>query len=932
MSEYPILDRALRWSGVLHRKTDADPAFRQWLANAATHAVTRPIIMHWFTEIGARASESTAGSPDARHVLRQLRKRVFFTLMVRDIGGIAPLREVVTAMTALADLAVGEAYKRVVDELAARHGVPTDPGTGLPQEMLIIGMGKLGGRELNVSSDIDLIMLYGEEGETNGRRPISHHEFYGLVTRRMMPVLSEIDADGQVFRTDLRLRPDGDAGPLAWSLDALENYLVLQGREWERYAWLKARILPCRAFADSDASGQRRQLVALHRPFVYRKYFDFDALAALRKLRERIRVDWQRRALTHNGIDSRRNIKLGSGGIREVEFVVQLTQLIRGGRMPSLQQANLLGALRRQRKAGVLAAADAQRLEAAYIFLRRTEHMLQYREDEQTHLLPQEPSRRAALADAMGMTGGDFEETLAGHRSFVAQAFRNAFHTAGMADDDRASGDPAGIAMRHRMAPCSATPDAGNAAGDLTEAARADIERRVSALLDSHRIRSLPRTSHQRVEALIPGIILAARKTDEPPQTATRLLDLVEQIAQRSAYLALLAEYPETLARVARIVGASSWAAQFLRRYPILLDSLIEWRSLLEPVDFGQTARQLHDDLSACLLPDGTSDVEQQMNLMRDVQRQVSFQLLAQDLEGALSVEKLADQLSALADMLLAETLGRVWPLVQPKGQPAGTLAPPRFAIIAYGKLGGKELGYASDLDLVFLYDDPREDATEIYSRLVRRITSWLATMTSSGRLYEIDLRLRPDGDAGLLAASLEAFTQYQLRQAWPWEHQAITRARFVAGDAGLGARFESLRRRILLLPRDSRRLREQVRSMREKISLGHPNPSADFDLKHDRGGMVDVEFVTQYLVLSRGREFPALLDNLGNIALLRLASNVGLITPDLATHAADAYRAFRKRQHALRLQGAEKARVPTGSLSAERAAVKELWDTVIGR
>jgi glutamate-ammonia-ligase adenylyltransferase len=555
--------------------------------------------------------------------------------------------------------------------------------------------------------------------------------------------------------------------------------------------------------------------------------------------------------------------------------------------------------------------------------------MLQYREDEQTHMLPQDAPRRAALAEAMGMAAGDFEETLASHRAFVAQAFRDAFRTAGISDDDggeQAAGHAEGgpESKNARAAQASAPEGSSDAGQD-------DIERRAQTLLESHRIQSLPRTSRKRVEALVPSVILAARKTEDPEQTAARLLDLVEHIAQRSAYLALLAEYPETLARVARIVGSSPWAAQFLCRYPLLLDSLIEWRSLLEPADFIQIARQLHDELSACVLPDGSPDIEQQMNLMRDMQRQVSFQLLAQDLEGVLSVEKLADQLSALADMLLAETLERVWPLVQPKGQAGDSLPAPHFAIIAYGKLGGKEIGYASDLDLVFLYEDSREDATEIYAKLGRRMTSWLSTMTSSGRLYEIDLRLRPDGDAGLLAASLEAFTQYQLQQAWAWEHQAITRARFVAGDTDLGARFEALRRRILLLPRDPAQLKEQVRSMRDKISAGHPNASADFDLKHDRGGMVDVEFVTQYLVLSKASEFPALLDNLGNITLLRLAADVGLIPPDLATRAADAYRAFRKQQHALRLQGAEKARVPADTLKAERAAVTQLWNTVIG-
>ncbi|MGN6660197.1 MAG: bifunctional [glutamate--ammonia ligase]-adenylyl-L-tyrosine phosphorylase/[glutamate--ammonia-ligase] adenylyltransferase, partial [Achromobacter mucicolens] len=391
-------------------------------------------------------------------------------------------------------------------------------------------------------------------------------------------------------------------------------------------------------------------------------------------------------------------------------------------------------------------------------------------------------------------------------------------------------------------------------------------------------------------------------------------------------YLALLAEYPDTLARVARMVAASPWAAQYLTQHPLLLDSLIDWRTLFEPLDFGQIARQLTADLDACRLPDGDPDVERQMNLMRDVQRQASFQLLAQDLEGELTVEKLADQLSALADLLLTETIRRAWPLVNKiEG------AEPRFAVIAYGKLGGKELGYASDLDLVFLFDDPRDDAAEVYAKLGRRMSSWLSTMTSSGRLYETDLRLRPDGDAGLLAVSIEAFEEYQHKHAWAWEHQALTRARFAAGDANVGARFEKIREDILVLPRDTAALRDEVLAMREKINAGHPNTSDRFDLKHDRGGMVDVEFVTQYLVLCHAGTHPVLVRNLGNITLLRLAAEVGLIPPELAARSGDAYRTLRRVQHQLRLQGVEKARVAPDQLQPERAAVRELWTTVLG-
>lgn len=920
MTRTIILEPALAWSGALRRKVDASEDFGTWLEQAAAAPLDRHRLLEWFTELGGTPDAAT--DPDTtRRVLRRLRQRVFFTLMVRDVNGAASLQEVVTGMSLLADLAITHAYRSVARGLAEVHGVPLDPETGKPQEMIIVGMGKLGGRELNVSSDIDLIMLYGENGETNGRRPLSHYEFYARLTQRMMPVLSDIDADGQVFRTDLRLRPDGDSGPLAWSLAALENYLVVQGREWERYAWLKARTIRAQAFEGSDPAPHWQHLESLRTPFVYRKYFDFDALSSLRDLRERIRQDWQRRALARSGVDAIHNIKLGEGGIREIEFVVQLTQLIRGGRLPSLQRANLLAALHCQKKSGVIDDEVADRLEAAYVFLRRVEHMLQYREDEQTHLLPRDPAQQKGLAAAMGMSSADFDHALAEHRHHVSHAFKDAFRIAGVATPrtpvaDTAPHPPEGGVMPEFIA---------THMGDDAEA----VCRRLDAMLASHRIRSLPNVSRRRLDKLLPALLAAAAGTETPGATAIRLFELVEHIAQRSAYMALLAEYPETLARVTRIVAASPWASQYLNRYPVLLDSLIEWHALMEAPDFNEIAQQLSRELDACVLPDGKPDVEKQMNLMRDLQHQVSFQLLAQDLEGQLTVEALADRLSALADLLLNETIRRAWPLVQPRGAPPAE--PPRFAIIAYGKLGGKEIGYASDLDLVFLYDDPDDNAVERYVKLGRRMVSWLSTMTSSGRLYEIDLRLRPDGDAGLLAVSLEGFARYQREHAWIWEHQALTRARYCAGDATLGERFEEIRREILLRERNAQELRAAVREMREKIRAGHPNPSSDFDLKHDAGGMVDIEFITQYLVLLHSREHPALLGNLGNIALLGLAAKAGLIPTDLAQRVADAYRTLRRRQHALRLQGAEKARVPSDQLREEREAVRQLWEMVIG-
>lgn len=926
------LTHAMAWSGVLRRLSSGNPEFSQWLETAQRYAVNSDRIFHWFTDLsGQSVPDALMDIAQCKKVLRLLRKRTFFTVMVRDLSGQADLEEVVGAMTTLADLCVSQAYRSVMQDLIPIHGIPRDPNTGLPQEMIIIGMGKLGGCELNVSSDIDLVMLYGEEGETDGTRPVSHHEFYAKLTRKMMPILSEADADGQVFRTDLRLRPDGDSGPVAWSLDAFEQYLFTQGREWERYAWLKGRVIPAKAFEQSDPTPSLQQAESLRLPFVYRKYFDFDALAALRALRERIRQDWQRKVLTRPGVESTHNIKLGDGGIREIEFVVQLSQLIRGGRMPALQQRGLLTALEAQKRAGILTKENADKLAQAYCFLRRVEHALQYAEDAQTHLLPQTPERMFDLSAAMRMKPEDFEYTLKQHRDFVAQTFRNAFRIAGL-EDDRASVDRAPSDQSLQSLAPSPLAEGSVLEQNITKFGdqASALTTRIDNFLEGHRIRALSTTSRNRIDTLLPIALHAALQTQQPIVTALRLLDLIESIAQRSAYVALLAEYPETLARIARMMASSPWAAQYLTQNPVVLDSLIAWRALMEPIDYSRVQTAMQADLDACLLPDGNADVEQQMNMMRDIQRQISFQLLAQDLEGVLTVEKLGDQLSALADLLLNETLHRVWPLVA-KPDSNGTLPPMRMAIIAYGRLGGKELGYSSDLDLVYLYEDTREDATEIYTKLGRRMTSWLSTMTSSGRLYEVDVRLRPDGDAGLLAVSVEAFKTYQLNKAWPWEHQAITRARFAAGDVSVGQGFEEIRQKVLTLAREPESFAEEVRQMRKKMTAGHPNTTQDFDIKHDAGGMVDLEFVTQYLVLTEARKHPSLLGNLGNIALLRLSAEAGLISPALANQGGDAYRNLRRAQHQLRLQGAEKARVSQDQLQTERASVRKLWQSVLG-
>jgi len=933
MANNPI-ESAKQWSGVLARRLENRHELENWLAQNCDQPITVERIHAWFETLsGQPLSTAVLDNEACRRVLRKLREQVFFCAMVRDLGGLASLQEVTQAMTTLADLAVEQAYRCVMQQLIQRHGIPRDPNTGKPQEMIIIGMGKLGGCELNVSSDIDLVMLYGEEGQTDGARPISLHEFYGKLTRMMMPIISEPDENGQVFRTDLRLRPDGDSGPLAWSLDAFEQYLFTQGREWERYAWVKARIIPARAFSDSDPEPALCHVESLRLPFVYRKYFDFDALSALRALREKIREDWNRKAVVKSGIDSQLNIKLGDGGIREVEFVVQLSQLIRGGKMPTLQQRGLIPALKAQVRSGVIPAPLGKALQEAYTFLRQVEHALQYREDAQTHLLPSDPQARSRLAAALRMTPDEFEQKLSQHRTLVNNTFRDAFRLAGL--------NAGHFSKPESTQPQSKKTDPAVAVSSVQDMDsleellqkfgqnQQEVQRRIELFLDSHKIRSLSAHSRQRIDELLPLIVSASLGTQAAATTCFRLLDLVETIAQRSAYLALMVEFPAILARVATLMAASPWAAQYVIQHPIVLDSLIDWSSLMEPIDFARLKENLQADLDACTLADGSPDVERQMNLMRDLQRQISFQLLSQDLAGVLSVEALADNLSALADMLLEQTLVRTWHIVLQRANLP--YRAPQFAIIAYGKLGGKEIGYSSDLDLVFIYDDADQQAQELYSKLASRISSWLSTMTSSGRLYEVDLRLRPDGDAGLLAVSIEAFEQYQRNKAWIWEHQALTRARFAAGDKNVGEKFEQIRREILTLPRDAQELAQSVREMRQKISDGHPNRTELFDMKYDAGGMVDLEFVTQYLILLHSHEHPELVANLGNIALLGISADLGLIDRQVANDAIEAYRALRKRQHALRLQGDENARIPPEDLAQTRQAVCRLWESVLG-
>jgi glutamate-ammonia-ligase adenylyltransferase len=774
--------------------------------------------------------------------LRRLRERVLLRVMARDLAGRAELAEVCGTMSDLAEVAVQAGLKALGAE-----------------ELAVIGMGKLGGRELNVSSDIDLVFLYPGE--------LDAHERFERAGRALIRLLSETTAEGFVFRVDMRLRPYGDSGPLACNPGFLENYFVTQGREWERYAWIKARCL-------SGSAAFQEEIARVVKPFVYRKYLDYGTLAAMRALHAEVRRDVARRELAGH-------VKLGPGGIREVEFVAQALQLVRGGRDPELQARPTLAILDLLSRKNVIPAEMAKELSSAYVFLRNTEHRLQYLDDAQRHDLPAQPEDRALVAQMAGFPEwASFEKALNDERAAVSRHFESVFS--------------------EKEAPAEPWPE----------------HPRAAAFRASQKYAALSAESKRRLDALVPALARAGRGTPDPEATLARAMDLVEAIASRASYVALLAERPEALERVVRIIGASSWAAEFVARHPLLLDELLDDRVLYSPVDFAAFAKSL-----AAQLRDAEGDTERRMNVLREMHQAQVFRFLAQDLAGLLTVERLADHLSALADLVLDFTLREVWQDLKGGGAP-------RFAVISYGKLGGKELGYASDLDIIFLFDGGDEMA---YARLGTRMVTWLSSTTASGVLFETDLALRPSGSKGLLVQSLEGFERYQDEDAWTWEHQALTRARFSAGDAALGARFEAIRERILKKERAPGALAKDVLAMRERIAAAHPNRSGLFDLKHDRGGMIDIEFVVQYLVLAHAYRFPELTKNLGNIALLGMAARFGLVDAGLAEKARDAYREYRRTQHMLRLNGAQYARVKREAFAAEIAAVSALWSAALG-
>ncbi|HWQ40210.1 MAG TPA: bifunctional [glutamate--ammonia ligase]-adenylyl-L-tyrosine phosphorylase/[glutamate--ammonia-ligase] adenylyltransferase [Burkholderiales bacterium] len=879
----PQLASALRWSRYARQLVAAgscplEPA-----------AFSRPFLR---SRMRAALADPPSSSEDLARRLRKLRQGVMLCLIARDLSGRADLAEVVGTTTALAEETVRAALEFHHAALARQFGRPM--GQGGEQRLHVIGMGKLGGEELNVSSDIDLIFAYPEEGETDGARKIANHEFFTRLARRLISALAEITDEGFVFRVDTRLRPNGDSGPLVVSFDMLEEYFYTQGREWERYAWVKARVI---------AGDREPELMALATPFVYRRHLDFSALESLRALHSQVRQEVLRRDIADN-------IKLGPGGIREIEFLVQVFQLIRGGRDTALRVRPTLAALEQLAARGLLPADAVAQLRAAYVFLRNLEHRLQYLDDRQTQTLPASAEDRLIIAQAMGFADpASFDRALAGHRSVVTGHFEAIFAANGNVRSDAAN------------ASWLQTLDPEQAAGRLQGLGYPDpasVLERLAGLRSGARYMRMSASGQARLDRLLPLVVEAAARFEGADATLTRLLHVIESIGRRESYLALLLEYPQALEALTRLAAASPWAADYLAQQPMLLDELIAAPGKAAP-DWPRLRTELREAMDQ-----SAGNIERQMDLLRHFKHAQTLRLLMQDLAGELPLETLSDHLSDLACAVLDEVLRQAWAGLRTRHREQ-----PRFAVIGYGKLGGKELGYASDLDLIFLYDDAHEAAPEVYARLAQRINTWLTSATPAGVLYDTDLRLRPNGAAGLLVSNVDAFDDYQRKRAWVWEHQALTRARFVAGDQGVGSRFEAIRNAVLRMPRERRKLKAEVVQMRRKMREGHPNASGLFDLKHDPGGIVDVEFTVQYLVLGYAHAHPELTGNIGNLALLDLAARLALIPTPLARAVRAAYREFRARQHALRLQGERYARLPHAAVAGHARNVVELWNWV---
>ena len=863
----------------------------------------------------------------AAAVLRRFRRREMVRIAWRDLSGRSSLAEVMLELSALAETCLQQALDVLYARQVAAFGQPVSD-RGDPQQLVVIAMGKLGARELNFSSDIDLIFAYPRSGQTRGGgRTTRNEEFFLRLCRRLVKLIGTAGADGRVFRVDLNLRPYGENGPLVMNFGAMEEYYLRQGREWERYAWIKARVV-----AGDREAGNR--LLERLRPFIYRRYLDFGAFESLRDMKERIAREVRRRRLEDN-------IKLGRGGIREVEFFGQMFQLIRGGVTPRLQRRSILKVLEVLADENIVPGPVIRELASAYRFLRRTENRLQESEDRQTHRLPADPVQRTRLAYAMGF---DDWAAFDGRLKAVMAAVHRHF-------DQLLSGGREAKVGADRDAAITSLDEVWQALVQGEEARQrlqragfeqpGDVLLQLDHLRDDMLTRSLSLEARRRLDRLMPRLLSSLREAPEAPLVLGRIVDLLKTILRRSSYLALLLENPAALTHLVRLAGASPWIISHLTRHPVLLDELLDPRTLYTPPCRSEIAR----DIKARLASIDPNDLEYQIETLNVFKQACLLRVAAADVTGHLPLMRTSDHLTDIAEVIVGEVLELAWRhLVRrhglPSCSPARGAARRGFAVVAYGKLGGIELGYGSDLDLVFLHAGGRGqtvggrqpvDDGQFFARLGQRVVHILTAHTGAGVLYEADMRLRPSGSSGLLVSHVDAFEEYQLEKAWTWEHQAIIRARAIAGDPALMDRFREIRGRVLRLPREAGALRREVADMRERMRRERLKPSADtFDLKQDRGGIVDIEFLVQYLVLLNAHRHAELLRWTDNVRLLEELTHTGVLSDADAYLLRETYLTCRQRVHRLDLQE-KPARVPRQSVAAPCDRVWRLWRRYLG-
>lgn len=870
--------------------------------------------------------------------LRKWRNYEMIRIAWRDIAGWSTLEENLRDLSNLATTVVDYTAQRLYKDLSKRFGTPYNK-LAEPQPFVIIAMGKLGGEELNFSSDIDLIFTYPCAGETRGgsSRNLDNQEFFIRLGQRLIHILNNITPDGFVFRVDMRLRPFGESGPLAMNFNALEDYYQTHAREWERYALIKARVI-------SGGVELEKQLFKMLKPFVFRRYLDFSAFESLRDLKSQIDQEVRRKG-------NENNIKLGLGGIREIEFICQAFQLIRGGRQPALQIRYVLTVLDRLQEYELLPKEVVEELKTAYRFLRKTEHRLQAIEDKQTQNLPTDPLTQQRLAFSMGFQSWEeFYEVLQTHRNQVHDHFKHVITGQQETINDQHYNTPEHSYILNILKDIwfqiehNKQIDRHNLLQLLKESQFQepdDILEQLLKLKASPSLRHRSKQGQERLDILMPLLLAQVLTCGRQATVLERVLKLIEAVAKRSVYLALLIEHPLALIQLVRLCAESAWIADQISRYPLLLDELLDQRRLYDILN----VKEIDNAIRAQLAHIPQEDLEMQMDSLRHFKRAQVLKIAAAELNEQLSLEKVSDHLTAIADAMIRQTLTIAWkqqiekygePYCRDHDQHPESLRKAGFCVIAYGKAGGLEMSYSSDLDLVFLHDsrggfqmtegEHQIDNHVFFSRLVTKIIHLLTTSTSAGVLYEVDPRLRPGGKSGLLVSSLEAFHDYQIHQAWTWEHQALIRARAVAGNEDCIQHFNYIRKEVLTRPKPLEKLKTEIHHMRQKMrdNLDKTN-SKKFDLKQGVGGITDIEFITQYHVLRYAPEYPDILNETSMLHLLRELKKHGLLKTNIYDDLSTAYRIYRIRQHQLALQ-LQPAYIDISELQYYREKVSHWW------